>query len=150
MWLTRRKFVVLAAAATGPAMAGVPTVDLLALRGFDAVSYHLPNGPKAGRAEHEVSWRGRVWRFLGPANREIFRRDPEAYAPRLGGFDPVGVAEGRLVETDPLVFAVAAGRLYLFRDAGRRERAAVEAALLGEAEARWPGLNGLTDGLPPG
>ncbi|KAB1081441.1 hypothetical protein [Methylobacterium soli] len=125
----------------------LPAVDLLALRGFDAVSDFLPGGPVAGCPAFEVTWRGRVWRFDGAANRDAFRRDPEAYAPRLGGYDPVGVVEGRPVDADPLVFARVAMRLYLFRDAGRRALAGPD--LAARAEARWPGLRALTDSTPP-
>jgi hypothetical protein len=125
----------------------LPSVDLLALRGFDAVSYFLPGGPVAGRPAFELPWRGRVWRFAGAANRDAFRRDPEAYAPRLGGYDPIGVVEGRLVDADPLVFALVDMRLYLFRDAERRAFAGPD--LAGRAEARWPALRALTEATPP-
>ena len=63
-----------------------------------------------------------VWRFSSRANRAAFREDPPAYAPRLGGYDAAGILEGRLVDADPLVFAVIGERLYLFRDGGRRAR----------------------------
>ncbi|KAB1075359.1 hypothetical protein F6X51_04315 [Methylobacterium planeticum] len=125
----------------------MPAADLLALRGFDAVSYFLPGGPTSGRAAYELSWRGRVWRFASAANREAFRRDPETYAPRLGGYDPVGMVEGRLVDADPLVFALIGERLYLFRDPERRALAGPD--LAGRAEARWPDLRTLTEATAP-
>ena len=56
MWLTRRNL--LAAATAWGAPAAIP--GELALRGFDAVSYFLPGGPRAGSAAHETSWRGRA------------------------------------------------------------------------------------------
>lgn len=154
MWLTRRDICRLACAA-GAAAGAAPARAAagLALRGFDAVSYFLPGGPVAGSAAYEVAWQGLGWRFAGPANRAAFRGDPAAYAPRLGGYDPAGILEGRLVETDPLAFAVLDGRLYLFRDADRRTRLlallAEEPGLLARAERGWPGLNRLRD-LEPG
>ncbi|MFH6782510.1 MULTISPECIES: hypothetical protein [Methylobacterium] len=110
----------------------------LALRGFDPVSYRLGPEPLPGSPEHEFTWSGLVWRFTGPANRAAFARDPETYAPRLGGCDPEGVAAGRPVEADPLVAALREDRLYLFRDPGRRARAT--STLLDAAEDRWPAL----------
>ncbi|SFM09177.1 YHS domain-containing (seleno)protein [Methylobacterium pseudosasicola] len=120
-------------------------VELLALNGFDPVSYFLKDGPQAGAARFELSWGGRVWRFASGADRAAFRDNPEVYAPRLGGFDAAGILDGRLVDADPLVFAVIGERLYLFRDAERRARFLAEPELVRQAEAAWPGLQGLLD-----
>ncbi len=114
----------------------------LALGGFDPVSYFLPGGPRPGRRELDHLWGGAAWRFAGEANREAFRRAPEAYAPRLGGHDPEAAARGLLVAADPGVFAVRDGRLYLFRTPGARERFLADPALAGLAEARWGSLRG--------
>lgn len=155
MWLTRRDCGRLAglaltlgvARAAGTMPAGSAS-GLLALRGFDPVSYFLPGGPAPGSADHESSWRGRVWRFANARNRATFGRDPEVYAPRLGGFDPAGILEERLVDADPLVFALVEARLYLFRDAARRARCLAEPTLLRQAEALWPRLGRLLDAAP--
>ncbi|MGU3663964.1 YHS domain-containing (seleno)protein [Methylobacterium sp. A49B] len=120
-------------------------IALLTLNGFDPVSYFLEGGPAAGSARFELSWGGQVWRFANGANREAFRDDPRAYAPRLGGYDAAGILDGRLVDADPLVFAVIGARLYLFRDAGRRARFLADPGLAEQAEAAWPGLRGLQD-----
>jgi YHS domain-containing protein len=137
-------------AAPGLAVAAAPgsettRIELLTLNGFDPVTYFLEGGPQAGTARFELTWGGHVWRFASGANREAFRDDPAVYAPRLGGFDAAGILEGRLVDADPLVFAVIAERLYLFRDAGRRARFVAEPSLAERAEAAWPGLRGLLD-----
>jgi hypothetical protein len=128
--------------ARGETPLGVPglyvadRLTALALRGFDPVSYRLGPMPVTGVEAHEFTWSGLVWRFASAANRGAFAHAPEAYAPRLGGFDPEGVAAGRLVEADPLVAALRDDRLYLFRDADRRKRA--DMTLIDAAEARWP------------
>ncbi|MGY2052737.1 hypothetical protein [Methylobacterium sp. JK268] len=126
------------ASAPLPALFAVDPLSGLALDGYDPVSYALAGGPRPGLAACEGAWSGLSWRFCGPANRAAFLRDPEAYAPRLGGYDPAGVAEGRLVEADPLLPLRPRERLYLFRSPARR--AAADAALLAAAEARWPAL----------
>ncbi|MGU3453578.1 MULTISPECIES: YHS domain-containing (seleno)protein [unclassified Methylobacterium] len=130
---------------------GLPSqtrIALLTLNGFDPVSYFLEGGPQAGAARFELSWDGRVWRFASGANREAFRDDPPVYAPRLGGYDAAGILEGRLVDADPLVFAVIGERLYLFRNAERRARFLAEPDLVRQAEAAWPALRALQD-VPP-
>lgn len=126
----------------------------LALRGFDAVSYFLAgtDGPAPGVPGQEFAWNGRSWRFACAANRAAFAADPPAYAPRLGGFDPLGVVEGRFVATDPLIFLIASGpggrRLYLFRTLDNRAAFAADADLPDRAEACWPALRVSTDADP--
>lgn len=149
MWLTRRHLFALAALAspnTATRAAG-PSNSLpgpLALNGFDPVSYFLGR-PEAGRPAHETVWAGRTWRFARAANREVFRHDPVRYAPRLGGFDAIGILSGRLVDTDPSVFVLlpdgeGLDRLYLLRNAEHRARLIAEPALADQAERRWPDL----------
>lgn len=149
--LTRRHLAGLAVGwvATGPARGAVLPPDppaQLALRGFDAVSYFLPGaaGPEPGQTGLEFAWNRRTWRFARAANRAAFAGEPAAYAPRLGGFDPLGVVEGRFVATDPLIFLVApgpdGGRLYLFRTAAALSAFAADPDLAERAEARWPAL----------
>lgn len=123
-------------------------IELLALQGFDPVSYFLKDGPRAGAPRFEISWGGQVWRFASSADRTAFRDNPEVYAPRLGGFDAAGILDGRLVDADPLVFAVIGERLYLFRDAARRDRFLAAPELVRQAEAAWPGLQDQLD-MPP-
>lgn len=130
-----------------PAMAepSVAMIELLALEGFDPVSYFVKEGPLAGSARFELTWGGRVWRFASGADRAAFRDNPEVYAPRLGSFDAAGILDGRLVDADPLVFAVIGERLYLFRDGERRARFLANPDLARQAEAAWPGLQDLLD-----
>jgi YHS domain-containing protein len=135
----------LMAAGLPAAESGMATIELLALKGFDPVSYFLKDGPRAGAARFELSWGGRVWRFASRADRAAFQDNPEVYAPRLGGFDAAGILDGRLVDADPLVFAVIDERLYLFRDAERRARFLADPELVRQAEAAWPGLQDQLD-----
>ena len=110
------------------------------LRGFDPVSYFLSPVPLPGREGVELIWRGVAWRFASEANREAFARDPEVFAPRIGGYDAGAAAEGRLVAADPTLFAIRDGRLYVFRGERSRARFEADASLAGKAEARWPEL----------
>ncbi|WCS23686.1 hypothetical protein LOK46_21325 [Methylobacterium sp. NMS14P] len=143
--------VALSAPGGAAAEEGLPArtrIELLTLNGFDPVSYFLEGGPRAGLARFELSWGGQVWRFSSGANRAAFRDDPAAYAPRLGGYDAAGILDERLVDADPLVFAVIGERLYLFRDAERRARFLAEPGLARRAEAAWPAVSRLQD-VPP-
>lgn len=138
----------LLAAAFAPAARSEPDplrIVQLALNGYDPVSYFLPDGPQPGSARFEAEWGGRVWRFAMEADRAAFRRDPDVYAPRLGGYDAAAILDRRLADADPAVFAILDGRLYLFRDAERRARFVADPALARKAEAIWPTLGRLLE-----
>lgn len=109
----------------------------LALNGFDPVAYRLAGRPVAGRPDYELILDGIVWRFASAANRAAFRDAPGIYAPAFAGFDPVGVAAGVAVDSDPTRFAVIGTRLFLFRSDENRRRFLQDRALLAAAEERW-------------
>ena len=109
----------------------------LGLNGFDPVSYFEGGAPKPGKPGLEWVWGGVAWRFASEANREAFRRDPETYAPRLGGYDPTALAAGRLADVRLSLFAVSERGLYLFRREEARRRFLEDDSIERIAEARW-------------
>jgi YHS domain-containing protein len=116
----------------------------VALDGFDPVSYRLEATPRPGRPDHEYLWRGLAWRFASAANRAAFVRDPETFAPRIGGYDAERAASNVVVPGDPEIFLVRSGGLYLFRSEDHRRRFRADEDLANRAEASWqrllPGL----------
>jgi hypothetical protein len=112
----------------------------VALSGFDAVTYFLSGGPQPGLPEYEIIWNGVAWRFASAANREAFAEDPEAYAPRLGGYDATAAAGGLVVQANPLLFTVTSDGLYLFRSDHARARFMADDSIAHKAEERWSDL----------
>lgn len=108
-----------------------------ALNGLDPVTYFLPEGPRAGLASHERIWRGAAWRFSSAANSAAFAAGPERFAPRLGGHDPLALAQGRVVEGRADLFAIVGGRLYLFHDPESLVRFVAAPETVAAAEAAW-------------
>lgn len=114
-----------------------------ALDGLDPVSFFLPGGPSAGSARHETLHGGLAWRFASAANLAAFEAAPERFLPRLGGHDPLALAErARLVSARPQAFAILAGRLYLFRDEASRARVLADPTIVAAAEAAWRAARG--------
>ncbi|MFX4220013.1 MAG: YHS domain-containing (seleno)protein [Thalassobaculum sp.] len=110
--------------ARGAAPAGLTEVyerDGLALGGYDAVAYFLDREPVAGSAAHRVEWRGTVWQFSSAENALLFRDQPERYAPQYGGYSLYGMSVGKAYATDPRVFDIIDGKLYLSRNEAVRE-----------------------------
>lgn len=112
------------------------------LGGFDPVTYLLPEGPQPGRSQFEIVWSGVAWRFASEANRTAFAANPAVYAPRLGAYDAEAMSRGRIVDTTPLIYAIAEGRLYLFRNDAGRARFLADPAVAAKAEERWGSLKG--------
>lgn len=114
----------------------------LGLSGYDPVSYLLEGAPRPGLPGFETTWGGLAWRFASAANREAFRRDPATFLPRLGGYDALAAASGRVASADPLLFAVRESRLYLFRTREGRRRFLADEGADETAEAGWSRVRG--------
>lgn len=110
----------------------------IALDGFDPVSYFLAEEPIPGLPELETLWEGAAWRFASRANQAAFLSRPDAYAPRLGGFDALAMARGKAVEASPRIATVVGQRLYLFRSPDERDRFLAEKDAAARAERLWP------------
>jgi hypothetical protein len=113
----------------------------LAIEGYDPVAYFADGRPEPGRPEFEAPAAGAVWRFRNEGNRASFVAHPEIYGPRFGGYDPIDLARGVTFAGNPRFWLIAGQRLYLFgREENRDVFAADPAAILREAQARWPAL----------
>ncbi|MFN3970920.1 MAG: YHS domain-containing (seleno)protein [Gemmobacter sp.] len=127
------------AQASRPAVFARP--DGVAIGGIDAVGYVTQGRPLRGRAVHAFAWMGATWRFATPENRNRFAADPEAFAPRFGGWCAWGVAEGYLATTDPEAFTIHEGRLYLNYSRGVRSRWERDIpGNVARGNANWPGV----------
>jgi hypothetical protein len=111
----------------------------LALYGIDPVAYHTDAKALIGRDNLEYSYGGAIWRFRNSGNRAAFTDNPEVYAPRFGGHDPMAVARGVNVPGHPDFWLIAAGGLYLFANADSRGAFAADPQkAIAAATARWP------------
>ena len=114
----------------------------IALSGADPVAYFTQNELVPGRPEFVFTWQNVPWYFSSAANRDVFVRAPEVYAPQFGGHDGMGVARGFVSDSDPRFFAVFKQRLYLFFSAANREAFLMAPdAAAARAEALWPELS---------
>jgi YHS domain-containing protein len=114
----------------------------LALKGHDAVAYHLEGRAVRGRAVFTAHWAGARWRFASEANRAAFAADPARYAPAYGGFCAYAVARGYVAPIDPAAWRIIEGRLYLNYDLATRELWARDIpGEIARADANWPGLS---------
>jgi len=113
-----------------------------ALRGYDSVSYFTGDGhPVKGSENFQTSWRGADWYFSSQKNLELFKSDPEEYAPQYGGYCAWATAHGGLAKGDPNVYHLQDGKIYLNYDMEIKEGWLPERAkLIPVADKKFPGL----------
>jgi YHS domain-containing protein len=123
-------FVALSAAvfAANPAMAAPPINTLktgifggstdTAINGYDTVAYFTDGKPVKGQDALATEWMGAKWKFASQAHLDLFKANPEKYAPQYGGYCAYGVTQDYLVKVEPDQFTVLDGKLYLNYDAG--------------------------------
>jgi len=86
----------------------------LAIKGYDPVAYHKEGKPVKGSNKFELKWKDATWRFASTEHRDLFRADPEKYAPRYGGYCAWAVAQGTTASVDPKnAWKIVDGKLYL-------------------------------------
>jgi YHS domain-containing protein len=58
----------------------------LAIKGYDPVAYFTLGKPVKGKKEFEYKWQDARWRFSNEDHLNLFKSDPEKYAPQYGGY----------------------------------------------------------------
>jgi YHS domain-containing protein len=124
----------------GSLVTGIVTDPLtgIAIEGFDPVSYFTDAEPQPGKPDYEFEWGGVPWYFASAANRDVFMRAPEIYAPQHGGHCEMSLARGYLSDGKPRIYAVIGERLYLFYSSANRDAFLLsQASAIKSAELEW-------------
>ena len=146
----RLKLMVAILLVTGASAFGATTGQLywcdtrtgFAIAGFDPVAYFVDQMPRQGSAAHEYLWHGVTWRFVSAANMAVFERDPDVYAPQYGGYGALRVADGALLEGNPVLWQIHDDRLYFFTNVERLEAwKRAPKARKRRADSLWPKVN---------
>ena len=58
----------------------------VAIKGYDPVAYFTLGKPVEGSEEFEFEWMAVKWRFSNARHLDLFKSDPEKYAPQYGGY----------------------------------------------------------------
>ena len=86
----------------------------VAIEGYDPVAYFTEGKAHRGSPEFTTEWEGVIWQFASAENRDLFAKDPKAYAPQFCGLCTEGVAYGEIsVNLSPEVFEIVDGKLYM-------------------------------------
>jgi hypothetical protein len=90
--------------------------EKVAIHGYDTVAYFTEGKATQGKDEFEQVWEDARWQFSSATNRELFKANPERYAPQFGGYCAGGLAVGEYANGDPKLFMIVDGKLYLIKN----------------------------------
>jgi len=96
----------------GIAIGKLPADDV-AIGGYDTVAYFQVGKALKGNESFQFQWHGKTWYFSTKENRDLFAAGPEKYAPQYDGYCAWAMTEGRKAPTDPEVWKIISGKLYL-------------------------------------
>lgn len=132
-------FPVAPAVAADPAPPVHANAQGIAIAGYDPVAYFTDGRPVLGSVQFEYRWNGATWRFASAASRDRFAANPEAYAPRFGGYCAWAISQNYIAPGDPNVWRIVDGRLYFNFNERARElwEADVQGAIM-RGNANWP------------
>jgi len=99
--------------AAGPVAAASEPGTVLAIKGYDAVAYFKLGKAVQGSESFSFPWHGMTWHFSSMEHRDLFAADPGLYAPQYDGYCAWAMTESRLAITDPEVWKIVEGKLYL-------------------------------------
>ena len=115
------------------------TARSAAIKGYDPVAYFTEQKAIEGVKEITLNWHGASWYFISEKNRDTFKADPEKYAPQFGGYCAYAVSQNYTYKSDPTVWKIVDGKLYLNYDLNtQKEWESKQATYIKQAGENWP------------
>jgi YHS domain-containing protein len=106
-------FVLFLLSGFGCKVAGEAAADTVAIKGYDTVAYFKDGKALKGNESYSFRWHAMTWYFLSEENRDLFAANPEKYAPQYDGNCAWAMTESRKAITNPEVWRIVDGKLYL-------------------------------------
>jgi YHS domain-containing protein len=83
------------------------------LKGYDPVAYFTQKKGVKGSPKFQTTYQGATYYFSSAADLATFKKSPSKYVPQYGGFCANGIANRQANDSDPTVFFVLNGKLYV-------------------------------------
>ena len=80
--------------------------NLLAVEGYDLVSYFTQDNPQQRRESLAVSWKGVRNLFASEENKTMFKKNPDKYLPAYGGWCAYEILRGKEVDINPKAYHI--------------------------------------------
>jgi len=85
----------------------------IAIKGYDTVAYFKTGKALRGNESFTFKWHDMTWHFSSKEHRDLFAAHPEQYAPQYDGYCAWAMTEARKAQTDPEIWKIVKGKLYL-------------------------------------
>ena len=124
----------------GDAVPPVYQDDGAAIKGFDPVAYFTIGQPTKGDPKFSYKWMGATWHFANQQHLDLFKTNPEKYAPQYGGYCSYAVSINKTASISPKAWKIVDGKLYLNHAwaQGKWEKQIPEN--IQKADKNWPGI----------
>lgn len=110
----------------------------VAVKGTDVVAYFTLDAPTPGLPGFTYDWSGAKWQFANAKHLEMFKADPQKYAPQYGGYCAYAVSTGKTAGVSPKAWKIVDGKLYLNHTLAQgRWRKDIPGAI-SKADQNWP------------
>jgi YHS domain-containing protein len=136
-------YVVLLLTGSGGLSFGQTPVADAAIKGYDTVAYFKLGEAIKGNESFTFQWHDMTWYFVTKENRDLFAASPEKYAPQYDGYCAWALTEARIAKTDPEVWKIVDGKLYLNCSTTAYEKWSKDIpGNINKADANWLKLSG--------
>ncbi len=119
-------------------VAPVNLSDGLAVKGYDVVAYFTDGKPVKGNPQFVHDWNGAKWQFVSQEHLDLFRQNPEKYAPQYGGYCAYAVSIGKTASVSPNAWAIVDGKLYLNHSLAQGKWERDRANAIARGDKNWP------------
>jgi hypothetical protein len=112
--------------------------DGYAIGGYDPVAFFTESKPVKGAESISIIWRNAKWLFSTQKHADMFKANPEKYAPQYGGYCAYGCSRGYKAKTEADAFTISDGKLYFnYNIKTRAEWLKDTKAYIEKADAEW-------------
>ncbi|NMP31296.1 hypothetical protein HII17_06960 [Thalassotalea sp. M1531] len=117
----------------------------LAIKGYDPVAYFTQGKAVAGDVNYTTTYKGAIYRFSSEQHRNLFKTNPEKFAPQYGGYCAFGVAMDKKFDTDPTAWKIIADKLYLNLNKQVQKKWLQQTQhYIAQSDSNWAGIKGKT------
>lgn len=112
-----------------------------AVSGYDVVAYFTEKQAVQGDSQYSLEYKGADWYFSSQTNLDLFKNNPEKYAPQYGGYCAWAMSRGKTAPGNAPFWTIYNEKLYLNYDQKVLDTwRADKDAFISKADAHWAEL----------